>query len=139
MSVRRLTDADFDTIADMRERGCTYDQIGEKIGCSGKAVSWHCLRLGIESPKSSLLRPNDYLNCPVKKRGAHLVRAFTPDEDAKLIALEARGLSDSAIGRELGRQPNSVRGRLMTLARYDERACARSEIEAGADRRLARL
>lgn len=122
MPKRRLTAANFDTITEMRERGYSYEQIGREIGCSAKAVSWHCLRLGADPPKPAPLRPNYHLEHPVMKRGNHIVRAFTPDEDAKLLALEGEGKTLTQIGRALGRRWNSVRGRLMTLARRDERA-----------------
>lgn len=124
MAKRRLTDADYQRIVEMRERGCTYEQIGRAIGCSAKAVSWHCLKLAIDPPKPRPLRPDYHLQRPIVKRGNHVVRAFTPEEDARLIALERQGMSTNAIARALGRRWNSVRGRLMTLARREERAGA---------------
>lgn len=124
MPKRRLTDSDYERMAVLRERGVSYNAIGKELGCSGKAVSWHCLRLAIDAPKPAPLRPNYHLEQPLMKRGNHIVRAFTPDEDKRLIELEAQGLGNSAIGRVLGRRPNSIAGRLMTLARRDERAAA---------------
>ena len=124
MAKRRLTDADFERMAQLRERGIGYDNIGAELGCSGKTVSWHCLRLAIDPPKPYALRPDHHLQCPMIKRGNHVVRAFTPDEDVRLVELERQGLGNTAIGRELKRRPNSVRGRLMTLARREERASA---------------
>lgn len=102
----------------------SYGQIAIAIGkgISANAVSWHCLRLGAELPRKTRLRPNYHLEQPVMKRGKHIVRAFTPAEDAQLTVLSLQGLGDTAIGRALGRRPNSVRGRLMTLARREERA-----------------
>ncbi len=126
MGKRKFEDADYARIAEMREAGLSYEQIALAIGkgTSAKAVSWHCLRLGAEPPKKTRLRPQYYLEQPLMKRGNHLVKAFTPAEDARLTDLSMRGLGDSAIGRELGRRPNSVRGRLMTLARREERESA---------------
>ena len=121
MGKRRFSDADFDVIAEMRERGLSYQQIARKFGCSAKAISWHCLRLGADPPKPAPLRLNYHLEHPTMKRGNHVVRAFTPDEDRRLLELEADGRSITEIGRTLGRRWNSVRGRLMTLARRDER------------------
>lgn len=118
----RLTEQDFDQIVAMRERGCGYAEIGRAIGCSASAVSWHCLRLAVDPPKPYPLRPDYHRTCPIVQRRGHVVRAFTPDEDARLIALDAQGLSYGEIGRALGRRANSIRGRLMTLARRDDRA-----------------
>ena len=58
----------------------------------------------------------------VVHRGDHVVRRFMPDDDARLLALDAEGLGHSAIGRAMGRPANSIRGRLMTLARREARA-----------------
>jgi hypothetical protein len=121
MAARRLTDADYELMAEMRGRGCSYEQIGRKIGCSSSAVSWHCLRLAIDPPKPRALKLNYHLVAPMK-RGNHIVRPYSPEEDAKIVALERQGKSDTEIGRELGRKANSIRGRLMTLARREERA-----------------
>lgn len=123
MAARRLTEADIERAIVMRERqGMSLDSIGAIIGCSGKALSWHFLQRAVNKPKPAPLRLDYHLECPVLKRGNHLVRAFTPEEDARLLALEAQGLTHTEIGRALGRKPNSVKGRLMTLARRDERA-----------------
>ena len=62
------------------------------------------------------------------KRGNHVVRRFTPEEDALLLTLEAEGLSYTEIGRRLERPHTSISGRLMTLARHEERRA-----EAGED------
>ncbi len=116
----RLSDADFDLIADMREEGRTYDEIGSRVGCSGKLVSWHCLRLGIDAPNGPVLPEIPAVPITIK-RGNHEVRRFTRDEDARLKAMALAGQGDAIIARALSRRPNSVRGRLMTLARRDER------------------
>ena len=54
-------------------------------------------------------------------RGDHIVRRFTSDEDSVLLQLEAEGLRICEMSRALGRPPNSIRGRLMTLARHQAR------------------
>lgn len=122
MSGRKLFDRDYDRLAAMREEGKSYEQIARVFGCSAKAISWHCLRLGAEPPKPAPLRLNYHLEHPVMKRGNHIVRAFTPEEDARLLQLEAQGLGYIAMGKAIGRKQNSVRGRLMTLARREARA-----------------
>lgn len=121
-SSKRFTEADCERMAEMREAGASYNVIAREFKCSAKAISWHCLRLGADPPKPMPLRPDYYLQCPTLKRGNHIVRAFTPDEDARLVAMELEGKSITEIARVLGRKWNSCRGRLMTLARRDERA-----------------
>lgn len=120
---RRLTQQDFDRICTMRAAGKSFEQIGRAIGCSAKAVSWHCLRLGAEGPKPTTLW--DGIKGPaVVMRNGHEVRRYTPEDDAQLLSLEAEGLPISTIARRMGRRPNSVTGRLMTLARREERSAA---------------
>jgi transposase-like protein len=117
--MKRLTAEDKVRMVEMRERGCTVARIARHLGCSQGAVSWNLLKLAAEPPKGT--RPWSGVRGPlVVTRGNHVVRRFTPEEDARLLALEAEGLGDTEIGRRLGRKSNSVRGRLMTLARRDE-------------------
>lgn len=107
------------TIAELREeRGWTIKRIAEHIGCSVSAVAWQCLINGIDKPgvqKMTARYP------AVSKRGDHLIRRFTEEEDVRLVALEAQGLNCSQMARQLGRKPNTIRGRLATLARLEER------------------
>jgi DNA-directed RNA polymerase specialized sigma24 family protein len=118
-----LTIEQREAIADLRgERGWTIDKIAEHLGVSHGAVSYRCLIDGIERAGHSFPKPST--GPLVVTRGAFQVRRFTPDEDDRLIGLEAEGLSHAAIGRRLGRRANSVKGRLATLARRDERALA---------------
>lgn len=120
MGRKRFNDADYERMAEMRERGLSCAQIGILLGCSTELVSWTCLKLGADPPNAKPLR--DCIVGPaVMARGDHLVRRFTPDDDALLIGLESEGLNPSQIGRRMGRAPNSVRGRLMTLARREAR------------------
>lgn len=116
----RLTEADRERITTMREAGASCGQIAAAVGCSVSAVSWQCLRLGAEPPNPRSL--NDVPTTPkVSKRGDHVVRRFTVDEDAQILALEAEGFRPIEIARRLGRPPNSVLGRIMTLARREAR------------------
>ena len=110
-----------DTIAELRGvKGWGYERIGQHIGMSGNAVSWYCLVNFIERPGPP--PPVHSVGPMVVRRGNHDVRRFTADEDTRLLALEAQGLGYSEIGRHMGRKPNSIRGRLATLARRDARA-----------------
>lgn len=116
-----MTPAQCEKIADMRERGKSYRQIGLAIGLSPGAVSWHCLRQAIEPPNPR--PPSSVIVGPLEvKRGDHVVRRFTPEDDALLLALHNQGFGIRTIGKRMGRRDNSVRGRLMCLARRDERA-----------------
>lgn len=124
MRSRRLTPEDVDRIAAMRERGLTSGQIARELDCGIKTVEWHCLKLAVDPPNPKPLRLNHHLRNPVVRRGHHVVRAFTPDEDARLVALRLEGRRLADIARALGRKENSIRGRLMTLARREERVGA---------------
>ncbi len=61
-----------------------------------------------------------------------MVRRFTVEEDAQLLGLEKAQLKVSEMARLLGRPANSIRGRLMTLARRDAREERAQEKAAGA-------
>jgi len=121
MPARKITDAQIKQIVELRERGLGYRLIAEIVGVTESSVSWHCLRLGVEPPKPTPINLDRRRGEPVK-RGGHLVRPFTEEEDALLLTLEWAGHGPSAIARRLGRRPNSVRGRQLTLARHQARA-----------------
>lgn len=107
-------------IAELRERGWSFERIGRRLNVSANTVSWRCLINGIEKPGSSAPKP--YRGPMVIARNGREVRRFTPDEDEMLLALERDKLPYCAIGRRLGRKRNVVVTRLATLARRDERA-----------------
>jgi hypothetical protein len=126
MAKRRLTDEQLEMMAELRERvGLSYARIAKELKCSEGAVSWQCLKLGIEHPVPRRPGPKPPA-LTVIVRGDYVIRLFTPEEDEQLLALEAAGLTLSEIGRRLNRRWNSCRGRLMTLARREARleACA---------------
>ncbi|HRO02765.1 MAG TPA: hypothetical protein PLS69_04095, partial [Terricaulis sp.] len=59
---------------------------------------------------------------------------FTQAEDAALLALLSEGLTHTEIGARIGRRSNTVRARLMILARHDarrERAAEQNGISHG--------
>lgn len=104
--------------------------IASKLNLHHGAVSWHLLKLGIEKgghPPSNY-RPRRSEECTFTRNGV-LVRGFTEHEDNTLLELEAQGLTYTEMARRLGRKQNSVRGRLYTLARRDERLEALSNAE----------
>lgn len=116
----RLTETQRAHIEYLREQGIGHGGIARLVGCGPGAVAWHCLRYGIEP-----LRPLAWPSIPkpaIQVRGGRLVRAFSPAEDTRLLALALGGASPHAIGRRLGRAESSVRARLMILARRDARA-----------------
>lgn len=118
MARKKHSEETCERAAEMREEGFTYKQIGDELGMSQASVYWHCLRLGADSPTSP---PKTNIGPLVTKRGDHTVRRFTPEEDAKMLEMEQAGATRSDIARALGRRHNSVIGRLLTLARKDER------------------
>lgn len=113
---------DIDRLADLREqRGWTVKRIAAELGVSPGAVSWQCLRHGIE-PRGGRTVSRSFKAGFSYSRGGHSIRAFTPEEDAVLQQMALDGAGNGEIGRRLGRRPNSIAGRLMTLARRDARA-----------------
>lgn len=122
-----LSAAQREQIADLRGvKGWTFGKIAERLGISEGSAQWLCLREGIEKPgRLPEFRP--WSGPREIKRGNHVVRRFAPEEDKRLLSLEASGLSMNEIGRRLGRRHNTIVGRLATLARHDERATAREE------------
>lgn len=107
-----------ETIERMRAAGKSYRQIAAKIGMSPGAVSWYCLRYAIESSRDRA--PSAVTPGAVERRGNHVVRRFTPEEDAQILEMEGRGTPVYRIAQALGRANSSIIGRLMTLAARDE-------------------
>jgi hypothetical protein len=109
-------------IAELRgNQGWTYARIAKHLGVAIAVVSYRCLMDGIErpgpAPKSPVCRGPMTI-----QRGVFQVRRFSAREDARLLELEAADHSYAEIGRRLHRRANSIKGRLATLARRDERA-----------------
>ena len=121
---RILSDAQIEQMIALRERGWSPKRIAEHFTAAGTKISigsvaWQCLRVGADAPPP--LR-SSYTPPPTYQRNGRIVRAFTPDEDAILREMDWRGASPSDMARRLGRQPNSIRGRLYTIARHEARA-----------------
>lgn len=121
MPGRRFTDEQREQIAARREAGESYAQIARAFGCSPSNVYWICLSLGADLPNAKPLPTTVRGPLTMDRKGFSVCR-FTAEEDAQLLALEAEGKGDSEIGKVMGRRPNSIRGRLMTLARREARA-----------------
>lgn len=121
---RILTDAQIDEMARLRERGWGVQRIADHFMAAGTPISagsinWQCLMAGADRPAKFWPKPTKVR--AIVQRNGHVVRAFTAEDDAKLFDFEAQGLGISEIARRLGRKPNSIRGRLLTLARRDAR------------------
>lgn len=125
MSKQYMTLAQVKHAVELRERGHGYDYIGKEIGFSGSAVRWQCMKHGAE-PKNNPWKPwapGEVKGPAIGKRfhpetgTYHEVRRFTPAEDAQLLELAEAGVTEAEIGRRLKRRTNSIRGRLMALAR----------------------
>jgi transcriptional regulator len=113
----RYTPEQIDRAAEMREAGQDCATIAAETGMTQAAVWWHCARLGAEPPGA---RYRERAPGPmVMKRGNHIVRRFTPEEDRRMLDMRRRGLRVYQIADELGRQQNSVSNRLMALARRE--------------------
>lgn len=122
---RILSDAQLVEMAELREQGWKYHRISRHFAKAGTAISvnalhWQCLRMGADVPPEQR-RSGQQRDLPYR-RGGHIVRPFLPDDDALLRQLDMEGVNACEIGRRLGRKQNSIRGRLMTLARRDARA-----------------
>lgn len=115
-----LNDEQKALIADLREKGLSYGVIGQRLNLSEGAISWYCLVGGIESPNTRRRVPPTLKYRSYVRNGREVI-TFTADDDAQLLVLEGEGKTYSEIGKIMGRMPNSVRGRLATLARHEAR------------------
>lgn len=124
---RKLDDAAIMRIGDLREAGVSISNIAAEMGVSCGAVDWHLTKLAIDPPKTTY-KTWDGIRGPAvcTRRGssiaqAHVVRRYTPEEDAEILRLQAAGVSYCEIGRRLNRRHHSIIGRCNTLARREAR------------------
>lgn len=114
----KLTPKEIDLVCRIREETTLpLNEIGEMFGVSRGCVEHHCVVNGAESPKP--YRPKR-IRQRVVRRGANVVRRFTPSEDAVLLRLKAQDIKDHIIAKRLARPQNSIAARLRTLARREE-------------------
>ena len=124
MTPRRiLSDAQIDEMAELREQGWSSKRIANHFTARGTPISrgsidWQCLRFGADLPTP---RRGRLGVARTYSRQGVPVRAYTPEDDARLLELEGQGLTIGAIATALGRRHNSVLGRLYTLARHHTR------------------
>jgi AraC-like DNA-binding protein len=115
-----MSRVDIAELARLREeRGLTLGQIALRLGVSPGYLAYVCMEHGIQRP-GRIFRPGGLPPGTVVKRAGHLVRPFSPAEDTYIQRRRLEGASTTTIGAELGRNQSSIRGRLLTLARYDE-------------------
>lgn len=121
MPARKFSDEVIEQAIALREEGIPHTTIGKQLGMSRSTVFYHCLKLGAEPPDAAInQRPP---RKPITmKRGNHIVRQFTPEEDQRLLAMDLSGETLGAIAKTLGRKRNSVQSRLQTIARNQDRA-----------------
>lgn len=126
---RKLTPAQIEAIVMAREDGASAASLARAYGVSRGVISWHCLIAGVVVA-AQLVHYGDR-GPPVARRGGFAVRRFTAADDALIQRLALAGAGHSAIGRALTppRRPNSIRGRLCTLARRDAIAELREAAE----------
>lgn len=119
---RVMTTEKIERAIALRRKSWTIAGIAAELGVSAGAVRWQLLLAGAVDPPKLTYRLPAVPTEPreIRQRG-RTVRLFTQEEDARLLAMEAEGLRDSEIARRLGRRGNSIRGRLITLARRDDR------------------
>ena len=130
-----LTSGELERIAFMTEtRKWGIQRIADEIGCSIGSVYWAQLRIGADKDVSKSLPP-----VPTERRtyvrNNFTCYGFNQSDDGILRKLDEQGVSHAEIGRRMHpkRLPNSVKGRLMTLARRD----ARAEHQAARSKRAA--
>lgn len=140
MAAPKLTRAQIDEAIELCEAGTGYSDIARRFGVSSGCIYWHCLAEGAENPAHEAKIPKPAPTEPrIIKRGNHVIRTFIQREDDELLRLEAEGYTPTEIGRVLGRQPNSVRGRLMTLARHEARREAAAAATQETKRRMGAM
>lgn len=112
MPARKYPDALLDEAAALRETGLSCEAIARRLEMSTGSVSWHCLRLGADSPPRGPM---------IVTRSGFAVRRFSASEDATISTMDLDGATTAEIAHKLGRPWNTVRGRQMTLARHQAR------------------
>ena len=121
MAVRKFDQATVDRAIELREKGLSYTTIERLTGMSRGSIYWKCLRAGAEAPNNKK-QPGAIRAMTVTTKHGHIIRRFTEEEDRKILEMEAQGIGPFQIGKALGRAHNSITGRLMALARHEERA-----------------
>lgn len=101
---------------EMREAGKPVGEISRKLDLPEKSVDYHLRKEGAFPPGWKHKGPPPGSRATYTDSRGRTVRAFTAEEDAEILRMEARGASNCSIARALGRAPNSVRNRKIALA-----------------------
>ena len=118
MAARKYSAELIDQVLARRAAGEGIARIAGDLGMSIGAVNYHLLESGVVPDCQREMRV-----LPVRKavrRGNHVVRGFTPAEDAKAVKMRLAGSGIAAIAKAIDRPAVSVRARLQILARRDE-------------------
>lgn len=120
MAKRKMTPEKLERAIALRQKSWSVEAIAEELGISRGSVDWNLLKEGVDPPKPSRLHsvPTEPV---MHQRGGHALRKFTVQEDARLLAMASAGRGYSDMAKALGRRPNSIRGRLLCLARREAR------------------
>jgi hypothetical protein len=123
---RMLTDEQVEAACRLREDdGLSTAQIVRqlKLPIGEKSLEWVLIVNGAESPNAVVQADFYRYAGMVVGRGKHVMRYFTREDDVTILALERAGKNPGQIGRSLNppRRPNSIRGRLAIIARYQAR------------------
>lgn len=109
-----LSPSQLGQMADLREQGLSYQRISQWFADRGTFVSlqtiaWQCVKLGLIGPYT---RAN-------MGRTVSRGRAFTAEEDARLLELSIAGARRKDMEAALGRPRSSIIARLYILARNE--------------------
>ena len=121
---RILNAAQIHEMCALRESGWTAQRIADHFTAQGTplsigSINWQCLAQGADTPPK--FRRGSGQAVTAYSRNGRLVRPFSAEEDEKICALDMEGVALHLIAQRLDRPHNSVRARLMTLARRDAR------------------
>lgn len=102
----KYTTAQINRAVDLVKRGRSRTEASRIVGMSIGAVRHHALTAGIVADQ-------------VKRGHRHAfrpgARPFTDRDDASILSLRDEGKSFAAIGKALGRNPSSIRYRILTI------------------------
>lgn len=109
----------------LREKGWGIVRIAEHFAqcgspISANAINWQCMKVGADPPLRHWGKHTQAAE-PYSRNG-NVVKPYSAAEDALLVELDIQGFKLSVIARRMGRRTNSVKGRMMTLARREQRA-----------------
>lgn len=121
MKAGRMTAAEDDQVAELAERGWTAGRIALKLDRHKGTINFAMTRLGLKAPAD---RQFKYV------RNGRLVRSFSADEDAFILALRAQDYPTTRIAVLVTKRTGHARTaatigiRLKMLANRDEMALA---------------